>query len=109
MAKSREIKKMKNVILNPILTSEQQSLTLHSVLKDPGLSSIIKNASISISSSYENVAKFHVNQAKKILTFALRTNKEKGRTTNDMHAFAISNLIGMANSPTKKYVSLSRR
>ena len=42
---------MKDVILNPNLTSDQQSLTLHFVLKDPELSSIIKNASVSISLS----------------------------------------------------------
>ena len=56
---------MKDIILNPSLTSEQQSLTLNSVLKDPELSSIIKDAGISISSSSENVAKFHANQTKK--------------------------------------------
>ena len=56
---------MKDVIINPNLTSEQQSLMLHSVLKDPQLSSIIKDTGISISSSSENVAKFNVKQTKK--------------------------------------------
>ena len=100
---------MKDVILNPNLTPEQQSLTLHSVLKDPELSSIIKNAGISISSSSENVAKFHVKQSKKMLKFALTTNEVKGRTTNDRRGFVISNLVAMANSPTKKHYSPSRR
>ena len=109
MAKSREVKKVKDVILNPNLTSEQQSLTLHSVLKDPELSSIIKDAGISISSSTENVAKFHAKQTNRILKFALTTNEVKGRTTNERRAFVMSNLVGMANSPTKKSFSPSRR
>ena len=108
MAKSREVKKVKDVILNPNLTSEQQSLTLHSVLKDPELSSIIKDAGISISSSTENVAKFHAKQSNRILKFALTTNEVKGRTTNERRAFVMSNLVGMANSPTKKSFSPSR-
>ncbi len=100
---------MKDVILNPNLTPEQQSLTLHTVLKDPELSSIIKNAGISISSSSENIAKFHAKQSNKMLKFALTTNEVKGRTTNDRRGFVISNLVAMANSPTKKHYSPSRR
>ena len=45
---------------------------------------------------------------KQFLTFVLRRNKEIGRTTNDMRAFVISNLVAIENSPTKHYYLPSR-
>ena len=71
---------MKDIILNPNLTSEQQSLTLHSVLKDPELSSIIKNAGVSISLSLENIAKYHMNQTKNIKFYV--KDKRRKRENN---------------------------
>ena len=89
---------MKDVIINPHLTLEQKSLTLHSLLKDTQLSSIIKMWVYPFLNLPKMLPNFMTTKEK--LIFALRTNK-KGGTTSDRFAFIISNFVDIANSPMK--------
>ena len=58
--------KIKDATLSPTLTSEQQSSTLHSVLKYSELSSIIQDINILINSSSKTFAKFHESKPKQL-------------------------------------------
>ena len=55
MKKHRDIKRLKNVILDKSMSEDHQALVLHLVLNDPELSNIIKLAGIRINSTFEKL------------------------------------------------------
>ena len=107
MKKSRDIKKLKDTILDKSMTEDQQALVLHSVLTDPDLSSIIKIAGIRIKSNFENIAICNEHRRLAMLNLASSKNSGKGRLTDDRRSFIESQLVSIAPSPVKKINSPS--
>ena len=100
--KSRDAKKLKDMILDNNKTKEQQALVLHTVLSDPDLSHIIKLAGIQIRSKFEEIAVFSENRRLEILKLASDKNNEKGRVNDDKRSFIESQLVSISPSPIER-------
>ena len=83
MKKSRDIKRLKDVILDKNKTDDQQALVLHSVLTDPELSNVVKIAGIRIKSNFENIAICNEHRRLAMLNLASSKNSGKGRVFDD--------------------------
>jgi hypothetical protein len=98
MAKSRQVSKIRNAILNSGLSCAQQIVALRDAANHPQLRTIVKSAGLIIPDESE-VAFFHESQRKRIFETAFSTEKKEGRTTDDKRSFLESNLVACATSP----------
>ena len=93
MAKHRNVRKLKEVLLNTKLTCQQMDLILYTVPRDPEASTIIDTAGMSKPSiSTEIDVYYHINQ-KEIIEHTLETNHINGRINDDKRSFIESNLV----------------
>ena len=99
--KSRDIKKLKEKILDKSMTNDQQALVLYSVLSDPDLSTIVRIAGIQVNSKFDNIAIFNERRRLAMMNFASTKNSGKGRVTDDRRSFIESQLVSIAPSPIK--------
>ena len=99
--KNRDIKKLKETILDKSMTNDQQALVLHSVLSDPDLSMIVRIAGIQVNSTFDNIAIFNELRRLTMMNLASFKNSGKGRVTDDRRSFIESQLVSIAPSPIK--------
>ena len=107
MKKHRDIKRLKNVILDKSMSEDHQALVLHSVLNDPELSNIIKLAGIWINSTFENIALFNEQRRISMLDIASSKNSVQGRVSDKRRSFIQSQLVSTVPSPIKQVNSPS--
>lgn len=107
MKKLRDIKRLKNVILDKSMSEDHQALVLHSVLNDPELSNIIKLAGIRINSTFENIAIFNEQRRLSMMDIASSKNSVQGRVSDKRRSFIQSQLVSTAPSPIKQVNSPS--
>jgi hypothetical protein len=89
MAKSRQVKKIIEAILDPKLSRPQQILAFHEAANHPRIRSTAKSAGLT--SPVENyVAHYLLEQQKKMIGSAAETTKTKGRPTVDQRSFILS-------------------
>ncbi len=98
MAKSRQVTKIRNSILNSGLSHAQQIVALRDAANHPQLRSIVKSAG-QIVPDESQVALFHESQRKRLFETAFSTEKKQGRSTDDKRSFLEANLVACANSP----------
>jgi hypothetical protein len=98
MAKSRQITRIRNAILDSSLNQSQQILALHEAANHPSLRSIMKSAGL-IRPMADEVAMYHEEQRKRLFTLARGTQRKEGQTSNDRRSFVESNLVACADSP----------
>jgi hypothetical protein len=98
MAKSRQVSKIRNTILNTRLSHAQQIVALRDAANHPQLRSIVKSAGLFIPDKTE-VVLFHESQRKRLFETAFSTEKKQGRSTDDRRSFLEANLVACANSP----------
>jgi hypothetical protein len=99
MAKSRQVSKIRNTILNTRLSHAQQIVALRDAANHPQLrTSIVKSAGLVILDETE-VALFHESQRKRLFETVFSTKKKQGRSTDDRRSFLEAILVACANSP----------
>jgi hypothetical protein len=98
MAKSRQVSKIRNTILNTRLSHAQQIVALRDAANHLQLRSIVKSAGLVIPDETE-VALFHESQRKRLFETTFSTEKKQGRSTDDRRSFLEANLVACANSP----------
>ena len=99
--KSRDIKKLKETILDKSMTNDQQAFVLYSVLSDPDLSTIVRIAGIQVNSTFDNIAIFNERRRLAMMNLASTKNSGKGRVTDDRRSFIELQLVSIAPSPIK--------
>jgi hypothetical protein len=102
MAKSRQVAKICNVILNENISEPQQLLSLFEAASHPQLRQIFKSAGLNASSETMKVAIYNENQRRKMIKKASKTNKSRGRATEDKRSFLLANLAASADSPEQE-------
>jgi hypothetical protein len=98
MAKSRQVKKILDSILDPKLSRPQQILAFHEAMNHPRIQATVKSAGLT-SPDDNSVAHFLLLQQKKMIESAGETAKAKGRPTDDRRSFIEANLLACAESP----------
>ena len=77
MAKHRYMKKLKETILDKKLSVKEQGQALKIVLTHPDLNDVVKEAELSIKSSFDDVAIHSGSQLKRIMNFARSKKYER--------------------------------
>ena len=98
MAKSRQVKKILDSILDPKLSRPQQILAFYEAMNHPRIQCTVKSAGLT-SPDENSVARFLLEQQKKMMKYAGVTAKAKGRPTDDCRSFIEANLLACAESP----------
>jgi hypothetical protein len=99
MAKSWQITKIRNAILDCSLNKPHQILALHEAANHPSLCSFEVNSAGLIHLMEDEVTLYHEEQRKGLFTIAHETQKKEGQTSNDRRSFIESNLVACAESP----------
>ena len=107
MKKLRDVKRLKNVILDKSMSEDHQALILHSVLNNPELSNVIKLAGIRINSTFENIAVYNEERRLSMLHIASSKNSVQGRVSDKRRSFIQSQFVSTAPSPIKEVNSPS--
>jgi hypothetical protein len=102
MAKSRQIAKIRNVILDEIISEPQQLLALFEAVSHPQLRQMMKSTGLIVPSVAMKVAIYNENQRRKMFERASKTNKSRGRATDDKRSFLLANLAASADSPEQE-------
>jgi hypothetical protein len=92
MAKSHQVKKIIEAILDPKLSRPQQILAFYEAANHSQIRSTVKSAGLT--SPVENyVAHYLLEQQKKMIGSAAETTKTKGRPMDDRRSFIEANLL----------------
>ena len=93
--------KIKDAILNNNLSNTDRVHALKKVLTHNDLKEIIQEAGIIFNQSdSNNVAAYHFNQIKRLISYASLTQKPRGRPNDDQRSLVESTLVSMSNSPS---------
>jgi hypothetical protein len=98
MAKSRQVKKIIEAILDPKLSRPQQILAFHEAANHPRMRSTVKSAGFT-SPTENSVTNYLLEQQKKMIQSAAETTKLRGRPTDDRRSFIEANILACADSP----------
>ena len=109
-AKSRSVKKVVDSILNKFNTPEQQVLALREATKHPKIRGICKSAGI-VDVEHNGICNFLVENIKRVIELAGKTNNKFGRPTDDLRSLVQSIVLASFQSPnpSQKKVSIEKQ